>query len=110
MWCGRLINCIQIASCNMSPTLAEAKQALEKAEFTEYAPADDLFFPETGGVIVLPSTISDQHVGELSGFGDDDPELGKAMMRLGAKYYARVADYDDNINEDGTSKIATTSQ
>ncbi|KAJ5604946.1 hypothetical protein N7510_010100 [Penicillium lagena] len=69
------------------------------------AHGDDLFFPPEGGVIVLAGNIAAAHLEKLEKFGFDDPGRGKLMLELGGKKYDTVAEYDPNINENGSTRM-----
>lgn len=65
---------------------------------------DSLFYPSDGGVIVLDGNTASAHREELTHFDFDDPQRGRLMLQLGGKKYETVAEYDSNINEDGTTR------
>lgn len=66
---------------------------------------DMLAYPFEGGVLVIPgSEVGNvQHAFEGVDPGNDE-EMIKIFKKVGAKYYSKVSDYSDEINENGSSK------
>ena len=66
---------------------------------------DMLAYPPEGGVLVIPGSEVGNVYHAFEGVDpDNDEEMIKIFKKVGAKYYPKVSDYSDEINEDGSSK------
>lgn len=73
---------------------------------TENFDGDCLAYPPEGGVLVLEGWRVKGMMDKFEGVDMEDDEVAVRKFReVGATYYARVADYSAEINEDGSSKM-----